>query len=80
MITVLDPKTRELAAVAASVAGNCTPCLKYHLAEAAKNGCTKEEVQEVMELADMIKKRAGDNGTPRHKEDKGRSEMLTKMR
>lgn len=55
VVTALDPKTRELVAVAASVAGNCIPCLRYHLTEAAKNGCTKEELHEVVELANMIK-------------------------
>jgi AhpD family alkylhydroperoxidase len=55
VVTALDSKTRELIAVSASVAGNCIPCLRYHLAEAAKKGCTKEELQEVVELANMIK-------------------------
>ncbi|MCL6591829.1 MAG: carboxymuconolactone decarboxylase family protein [Firmicutes bacterium] len=53
----LDPKTRELAAVAASAAGNCMPCLRYHFAEAKKNGCTEEELSEVIEAAKMIKNR-----------------------
>lgn len=53
----LDPKTKELAAVAAAIAGNCLPCLKYHFSEAKKNGCTGQELSEVIEIAKMIKNR-----------------------
>lgn len=53
----LDPKTKELAAVAAAIAGNCLPCLKYHFSEAKKNGCTDQELNEVIEIAKMIKNR-----------------------
>ncbi len=52
---VMDPKTRELVAVGASVAGNCAPCLRFHLKEAAAKGCSKEEIEEAIELAGMIK-------------------------
>lgn len=56
----LDPKTREMVAIAASIAGNCIPCLKYHYAEAIKLGCAKEEIQEILEIANMVKQRPVD--------------------
>jgi len=33
----LDPKTIELAGIAASMAGGCLPCLDYHFKNALKN-------------------------------------------
>ena len=33
-----DDQTRELISVAASVAANCLPCLRYHFAEAVRLG------------------------------------------
>lgn len=56
-MAVLSEKTKELAAVAASVAANCLPCLKYHFNEAVKQGCTIEEIREVIDIASMIKQR-----------------------
>jgi AhpD family alkylhydroperoxidase len=53
----LDPKTKEMVAIAASVAGNCIPCLRYHFEQALKEGCTKEEIQEVLEVSNMVKQR-----------------------
>ena len=41
----LDAKTKELTAIAASVAGNCIPCLKYDFNEAVKENCTKREIE-----------------------------------
>jgi len=53
----LDTKTKEMVAIAASIAGNCIPCLRYHFKEAMKAGCTKQEIQEVIEIANMVKQR-----------------------
>lgn len=53
----LDAKMKELIAIGASIAGNCMPCLRYHFAEAKKNGCTNEEISEAMELAKRVKER-----------------------
>jgi AhpD family alkylhydroperoxidase len=53
----LDPKTKEMIAVAASIAGNCLPCLKYHFTEAVTQGCSKEELHEVIILANAIKQK-----------------------
>jgi len=53
----LDRRIRELVAVGASIAGNCLPCLRYHLAEALKAGCTPEEISEAIELSKRVKER-----------------------
>ena len=54
---MLDNKTKEMVALSASVAANCVPCLKYHFAEAVKQGCTPQEIQEILEVSSMVKKR-----------------------
>lgn len=51
----LDLKTKEMVAMAAAIAGNCIPCLKYHAAEAIKAGCTSGEMREVVRIAKMVK-------------------------
>ena len=56
-MTDLDAKTKELVAIAASVAGNCIPCLKYHFDAAIKENCTKQEIAEAIEIAKTIKQR-----------------------
>ena len=53
----LDTKTIELAAIAASIAGGCRPCLDYHFKEAIKIGCTIDQITEAVELGKMIKQR-----------------------
>ena len=53
----LDIKTREMVALSASVAANCVPCLKYHFAEALKQGCTAQEISEIVKTATMVKQR-----------------------
>jgi len=57
----LDVRTRELIAVGASIAGNCLPCLRYHFAEARRAGCSLEEIQEAVTLANMVKQRPIDD-------------------
>lgn len=51
----LDDKTKELVAIAASVAGGCEPCLKFHFLQAKKAACSKDEIKEAIEIAKMIK-------------------------
>ena len=53
----LDPKTIELAGIAASIAGGCRPCLDYHFKKAIEVGCTIEQAKEAIELGKMIKQR-----------------------
>jgi AhpD family alkylhydroperoxidase len=51
----LDPKTIELAGIAASVAGGCHPCLDFHFKKALELGCSVEQAKEAIELGRMIK-------------------------
>jgi AhpD family alkylhydroperoxidase len=53
----LDAKTIELAAISASIAGVCRPCLDHHFRKALEAGCTIEQVKESVELGKMIKQR-----------------------
>jgi len=55
--SLIDPKTTELIAIGASIAGNCLPCLRYHFAEAIKNGCTIQEIEEAVKIGKMVKER-----------------------
>ena len=46
---VLDPKTKELVAIASlTVIGHCQNHLRTHIAAAFRAGCTKEEIVEVI--------------------------------
>lgn len=54
-MAVLDPKTKEMIGLAAAVAGNCIPCLRYHWVEALKEGCTAQELREAIGIAKMVK-------------------------
>jgi len=47
----LDTKTKELMAVAISVAMRCDPCVAYHVAGAQRAGATREEIAETVGLA-----------------------------
>lgn len=50
----LEPAVRELAAIAAAVAGHCQPCFAHHHQEALALGVSPEVVQEVIGLARQI--------------------------
>ncbi len=51
----MDPKTKGLVAIAASIATNCQPCMKYHLKIARSSGATEEEIKDMMEMAKAVK-------------------------
>ncbi|PIU45899.1 MAG: alkylhydroperoxidase AhpD family core domain protein [Ignavibacteriales bacterium CG07_land_8_20_14_0_80_59_12] len=53
----LNPQQRELIAIGASIGGNCLPCLRYHFAEAVNAGCTIEEIEEAINVAQVVKQR-----------------------
>jgi len=53
----LDEKTVELAAISASIAGGCLPCLNYHFKKAIEIGCTVNQTREAIELGKMIKQK-----------------------
>ena len=51
----MDEQTRELAAIAAAVAGKCQPCFTYHFKQAQKLGIPNEQIREIIQLAKDIR-------------------------
>ena len=49
--SVLDRKTKELVAIAASLAAKCQGCLEGHVKKALKFGATREEISESIAIA-----------------------------
>lgn len=47
----LDPKTKELIALAIGVAIRCDDCIAFHVKAALQNGATREEVLETLGMA-----------------------------
>jgi AhpD family alkylhydroperoxidase len=47
----LDAKTKELVAIAISVATRCSPCIAYHAEAAVKQGASRAEVAETLGMA-----------------------------
>ncbi len=47
----LDGKTKELIALAISVATRCAPCIAYHAEGAVKHGASREAVAETLAMA-----------------------------
>ena len=47
----LDTKTKELLALAISVAVRCDPCIAFHAEAAVRQGASREEVLETVGLA-----------------------------
>lgn len=45
---VLDKKTKELIALALSVAARCDPCIAFHAQALVKLGATRQEVDETL--------------------------------
>ena len=48
---VLDGKTKELIAIAVSVAGRCDDCIAFHVKAAVDRGATREEIVETLGMA-----------------------------
>lgn len=48
--SVLDRKTKELIAIAASLATHCEGCLEGHIKKALKCGATREELSETIAI------------------------------
>jgi AhpD family alkylhydroperoxidase len=48
--SVLDRKTKELIAIAASLATHCNGCLEGHIKKAIKCGATREELSETIAI------------------------------
>ena len=49
--SVLDRKTKELVAIAASLIAHCQGCLEGHIKKALKLGAKREEIGEVIAIA-----------------------------
>jgi len=49
--SVLDRKTKELVAIAASLAAKCQGCLEGHIKKALKYGATRDEISESIAIA-----------------------------
>ena len=49
--SVLDRKTKELIAIAASLAAKCQGCLEGHIKKALKSGATRDEISESIAIA-----------------------------
>jgi len=49
--TAIDRKTKELIAIAASLAAKCQGCLEGHIKKALKFGATREEISETIAIA-----------------------------
>lgn len=52
--SVLDLRTKELIAIAASLIAGCQGCFKGHVTKAARLGVTQEEVGEAISIAIAI--------------------------
>ena len=48
---VLDKKTKELIALALSVAARCDPCIGFHMQTLVKLGATRQEIDETLGVA-----------------------------
>lgn len=55
---MFDDKMTELVAIGASVAANCHPCVKFHVAKAREVGASKEEIAEAVSVGKMVRKGA----------------------
>jgi AhpD family alkylhydroperoxidase len=47
----LPKKAKELIAIGISVVIDCEPCMEWHITQAARDGATKREVLEAVEVA-----------------------------
>ena len=66
---MLDPKTNELIAIAASVVAKCQPCLDYHVEEARKAGASDSDMRNAVSIARMVRK-AGDENMDKYTDEK----------
>jgi len=50
----LDAKTKEIIAVALSVASRCDPCIAFHTRAALRHGATREEIMEMLSVVVLM--------------------------
>lgn len=56
----MDERTKELAAIAASAAVNCHPCLRYHVGLGTSAGLSQEEMREAIDVGLMVNQGAAE--------------------
>ena len=52
---ILNDKIRSLIAVGASIAANCQPCLKHHVASSFDLGIDRKEILEAIEVGKAVR-------------------------
>ncbi len=57
----MDEQTKELVAIGASVAANCYPCMKHHLAKCEALGVDGAEIRAAAEVGMMVNRGAASN-------------------
>ncbi len=57
----MDEQTKELVAIGASVAANCYPCMKHHLAKCRDLGADGLEIRAAAEVGMMVNRGAASN-------------------
>lgn len=50
----LDPKIKEIIALAISVSERCDPCIAFHARAALRNGATREEIMDMLTVVVMM--------------------------
>lgn len=53
--SLFSPAVAELVAIGASIAANCEPCLRYHIAAAEKLGVSRTDMDRAVQLAAKVK-------------------------
>lgn len=54
----MKEETKELIAIAVSIAAHCIPCLKYHYAKARELGISDEDINTAIEVAHQVERGA----------------------
>jgi AhpD family alkylhydroperoxidase len=57
----MDEQIKELVAIGASVAANCYPCMKHHLAKCEDFGVAAAEIRAAAEVGMMVNRGAASN-------------------
>jgi len=52
----LNAKERELVAIGAAIASNCTPCMEFHIPAAREAGLNDKQILFAIKIAEAIKK------------------------
>ena len=66
---MLDPRTQELIAIAASVVAKCQPCVDHHVEEARKAGASDSDMRNAVSIARMVR-RTGEENMDKYTDEK----------